>query len=243
MRIAHITDMHITENGGRLRDVDVRGNFRTAWENLLTYQPDVIVLGGDLAAENGERGSYIWLKTLLKSTNIPAYPIAGNHDNADLIKSIFLGHLVIEGPFLDYTVEFKGHTFIFLDTAAAYVSDEQIEWLRAVASKIRGNPILFMHHPPCLCHCQFMDLKYPLKNHQEFWKNLKNIPTIKWIFCGHYHTEKVIEIGGKTIFLSPSTFHQISPFHQNYQVDGHPPAFRLIDINNQNCETYVRYIL
>lgn len=243
MRIAHITDMHITDDGGRLRDVDVRKNFSRAWENLLTYQPDVIVLGGDLAAENGEPGSYFWLQSQLNSTDIPVYPIAGNHDNAELIKSIFLDHLTIKKPLLDYIVEIEDYAFIFLDTSATYVADEQIEWLSEVVSKSQGNPILFMHHPPHLCQCQFMDRKYPLKNHKEFWNKLKYFPTLKWILCGHYHTEKTIEIDGKTIFLTPSTFHQISPFHTKYQVDGHPPAWRLIDFNDQICETCVRYMI
>lgn len=243
MRIAYFTDMHITEDGSRLRDIDVRQNFNAVLDDIKSYHPDLIILGGDLAAENGEKGAYVWIQNQVKKIDIPIYPIAGNHDDAGLIKSIFLSQLEIKGSFLDYTLDRNGQSFIFLDSANSYVNPEQIDWLKSTVSKLSGHPILFMHHPPRLCNCQFMDLSYPLKNYVEVWNIIRSLPTIKFIFCGHYHTEKTIQIDHQTIFLTPATFLQISPDHEDYQIDAYPPGWRQIDIDSKVCETCVRYIL
>jgi len=242
MRIAHFTDMHITEDGSRLQDIDVRKNFNDVLDDIQSHNPDLIILGGDLAAKAGEKGAYLWIHEQLKRIDIPVYPIAGNHDDPSLIKSIFLTRMEIKGPYLDYTLDSHGQSFIFLDTANSYVNQEQIDWLQNTVSNLSGFPILFMHHPPQLCNCQFIDRRYPLINHQEVWDVIKSLPTIKFIFCGHYHTEKTIQVDDRTIFLTPSTFLQMSPDNDKYQVDTHPPGWRRIDTNKHVCETSVRYI-
>jgi 3',5'-cyclic AMP phosphodiesterase CpdA len=58
VRIIQITDTHITDTDRLLRDIPVRDHFLRVLKSAIQYKPDVIVLIGDLAAEDGEIESY-----------------------------------------------------------------------------------------------------------------------------------------------------------------------------------------
>jgi len=102
---------------------------------------------------------------------------------------------------------------------------------------------VFMHHPPAICGCLFMDTKYPLKNIDEVRKSLKKVPNLHNIFVGHYHTEKFIVQDGKNIHLTPSTMMQIDTRTPNFRMEHVRPGWRIIDWYDGRMDTEVHYLM
>lgn len=242
IRIIHITDIHITENRELLRDIDVRKNFKAVIHEIHQLPADLVIFGGDLAANCGELESYKWIKQALKQLAFPFFITAGNHDVIDHMDSIFqLGNRVKEGE-LFYREEINNHTLFFLDSSSAKISDKQLNWLQEEMKTVNGEALLFVHHPPCLCGCTFMDRKYPLKNRDRVFARLKKIKRIKSIFCGHYHTEKTIIKADKNIFITPSTMVQLHTDRVEYKVNSYQAGWRMIEWDGIQLNTSVSYL-
>jgi Icc protein len=87
-----------------------------------------------------------------------------------------------------------------------------------------------------------MDKTYSLSNHRELWAVLKSIPRLPYIFCGHYHTEKVIIRDKRTVFIAPSAFMQIDPAAPGFKILSKRPGWRLIDWDGRKLQTSVIYL-
>ncbi len=239
--IAHITDTHIDEDDAPVRDADVRGQFEKVLDSAAKENPDLIILGGDLAAKNGEIGAYRWIRDQLLRLDIPYYIIPGNHDiNSNLEEIFTIESACDEG--LCFLVETGVGLLVGLDSSSGVIGDSQLSWLENRVSEKQKPLLLFMHHPPIDCGCLFMDSRYPLENRDVVYKRLAGIPGIKGIFCGHYHTEKSICRSGTNIFLTPSTMHQISQDQEGYEVSSKNPGWRLIEWTPVQLSTRVSYL-
>ena len=133
-----------------------------------------------------------------------------------------------------------GKQLIFLDSSSETITKDQIDWLSL--NNWDQSSLLFMHHPPANCGCNFMDRKYPLKNQAETMAALNKISGIKAVFCGHYHTEKTILSEDKTIFITPSTMMQLSQDNNEYEVTSFQPGWRIIEWDGSKIETRVEYL-
>lgn len=240
MNIAHITDLHITEDGALIRDVGVREHFRNILADVRKNETGLMVLGGDLAAERGEIASYHWIKKELDKTGIPYLITAGNHDIFENLQSVFN----ISSAFSDmlcYRYENNGRVLFALDSSSRVIADEQLDWIKREAKDLSKPALLFMHHPPVFCNCAFMDRKYPLDNRTAVFDVLTRLPSLPFIFCGHYHTEKTVITRGKTIFLTPSTMLQIDQNSAEYEVHSRIPGYRMIQWDGSTLKTTVHY--
>jgi Icc protein len=102
--------------------------------------------------------------------------------------------------------------------------------------------LLFVHHPPLLCGCQFMDSHYPLQNREEVWTQLQCLPAIEHIFCGHYHTDTTVVRDGKQIHVTPSTMMQIDRDTPTFAIAHTRPGWRIIEWSTRKVHTYVEYL-
>ena len=133
-------------------------------------------------------------------------------------------------------------TLIFADTSSGIFSGDQLQWVADEASRAAPEEVfLFAHHPPVLCDCRFMDDNYSLANLEETWNALSSIPNLKHLFCGHYHTEKTISEGSRTIYLTPSTMMQINQESGEFKIEHTNPWWRSIVIQNGTPVTQVHY--
>lgn len=242
IRIAHLTDIHIGFSEAPVRQINVRGNFEKTLQQIILEKPDLLVLGGDLAADCGEIAAYQWIKPRLDRTGIPYLIIPGNHDRIDNLVHIFDLQSESQAAELYYTRRINGLRFIFLDSSAGFLSGAQLKWLEQQAGGSIDSALLFIHHPPLFCNCTFMDSRYPLQNREESFALIQRLPAIQHIFCGHYHTEKTIIDSGKNIYLTPSTMMQLHQDNPEYEVAGNSPGWRLICWNGSRLETAVRYV-
>jgi len=93
-----------------------------------------------------------------------------------------------------------------------------------------------------LCNCEFMDRKHSLRNHEEVWQVLTELPAINHIFCGHYHTEKSVRRDGKFVHITPSTMLQIDKKTCKFNVENTLAGWRMIEWHNDDFSTYVEYL-
>jgi 3',5'-cyclic-AMP phosphodiesterase len=250
--LAQVTDMHIGASNAKYRGIDVRQQFLNVLQRLAKKPLDLLVLSGDLAAVEGEPEAYAWIRQVLTTFPYPYVIMAGNHDHVERMLSAFnLQNSDVSLRKLYFSRLIKGRRLLFLDSASYRVTKQQLEWLseQLVKSKIK-NPraknqeqvLLFIHHPPLKCECQFMDEHCALQNMDEVWQVLEQFPQIKHIFCGHYHAEKTVSKNGKFVHLTPSTAFQIDTETADFSILHTKPGWRLIEWQGTQVQTYVEYL-
>ena len=242
LKIAHITDIHIVaREGDLLRGIDVRNNFIQTLNTVRNAQPDMIVVGGDMAAEDGELAAYQWIKMQLDRMGIEYHVLAGNHDRIENMHRVFHQSGRQNRDTWYFQLDRKGRRIFCLDSSTNRLSKDQLDWLKADIGKRNDTVLLFIHHPPLLCDCLFMDRKYPLENWQEAVRLLRSIPQIKNIVCGHYHTERTVQSCENTVFITPATYMQISQQSPNFEISDYRPGWRWIKWEGETLYSSVFY--
>ncbi|MBT3583462.1 MAG: 3',5'-cyclic-nucleotide phosphodiesterase [Halobacteriovoraceae bacterium] len=243
LKIIQFTDIHLPENQELWEGIDVRENFRKCWKAAVSEDVDLVVLSGDIAAWDGEEGSYLWLKDFLANeTSTPFLLMSGNHDRVEGIEKIFGTHDNFRNGMLYGAVEVKGRKLCFLDSTTDSVPSVQLRWLEQELASVTTPIIFFMHHPPVLTGHKFMDTHHPLQNHQVVWDSLVKIPCIQDIFVGHYHYDAEIVKDGKNIYVGPSTKMQIDPSESEFKLLSTSPGWREIVFDSSGLKTEVKYL-
>lgn len=241
LTIAHVTDIHIPPDDSLVRDIDTKKNFEAVLHAISVDKPDLIVFGGDLAAVEGEVEAYQWIEQKLSACRIPYLFTVGNHDNLQNLKRVFEVTSEHNEELFSATIIGEVH-IIGLDSSKGNVSQIQLDWIANNTSFSTGQCLLFLHHPPVDCNCRFMDSRYPLANRDDVFKIIRKIPAISHIFCGHYHTEKAVFVEGKSIFITPSTMHQISQTERGYSESSRLAGWRKIECDSTGLKTSVHYL-
>lgn len=246
MKIIQFTDIHIDLKGKKPHGVDVRKKFTKILGEIVVEASDMVVLTGDLCANEGDETIYKWIGNELRQAipDIPVLLIPGNHDDARLMSGLMnTPHLVGESE-MYYSFELKGQSFVFLDTSSGIISAGQLAWLRNEISLFAGTDlIVFMHHPPVKAQVKYMDDNYPLKNGEELMAIFNVFNTKQFhVFCGHYHVEKSILLNNVSVFITPSTYFQINQEEAAFKVDHYYPAYRIIELEENMLLTTVRYL-
>lgn len=161
LNFAVISDIHMTDETAR------RDMLRFGLKDMENFDStlDALVLSGDLT-DHGEEAEWEMLKSAF-SGYTPAKNLImaqGNHDTwteddkYDLARTYFIKYnKEISGREIEheyYSTEINGYTFIIMasetDRTAAYISDTQLEWLRAEMDKAseKGLPIFVISHWP-----------------------------------------------------------------------------------------------
>lgn len=245
LTIAQISDTHIdaTARPSSYTQQNVREQLQAVLHILARRELDLLVLSGDLAAKSGEIEAYCWLRAVLEQMACPYIVMAGNHDDVENMARVFD---FLPGDITDRMLYFnrsiKGKSLFFLDSASYQIPAQQLDWLSAQVQGMTESALLFIHHPPLLCRCQFMDTYYPLQNIDEVWPRLVDLQPIKHIFCGHYHTDLTITCAGKQVYLTPSTMMQIDRDKPKFTLAHARPGWRMIEWSATKLCTYVEYL-
>ena len=240
LKIGQISDIHIGNGDELVQGIDVCANFRKALNSESMQGLDLLVLSGDLS-ENSEPGAYEYVASLLKDYKAPVCIIPGNHDKLDVMRKYFDIESMIHGDRCFYRYDLKGKTMFFLDSGCGNVSQEQLTWLQEEASKIKGEVILFMHHPPCFCGHRFMDLRYHLDNMVEVQQVLAGIKNLTHIYAGHYHHHFEVNMGRQIVHVAPATQFQIDPNVPYFNLKSAAPGWQLIEWGEKFVETTVYF--
>ena len=197
VRIAQITDTHITcdgERAGYLADV-------ISYINALQPRPAAVVVSGD-TVDDGQREQYAILRGLLARCDAPVYVVPGNHDRRgplrDELPAVhFPG---VRGEQLQYALPTRPVRLIGLDTSepgrpGGSLDDASLAWLEECLDAEPAQPtLLFMHHPPFRTGVNAADL-LGFKGLRRFRDIVARHPAVRRIVAGHIHCERRADIG------------------------------------------------
>lgn len=243
MQIALITDLHTGQEEDYPFDINLRENFRNILEEVAKCKPDHLIVAGDLCLRAAEPDTYLWQKDLLQALHIPYHIIAGNHDDSVILQQVF-NHLPLpkDGE-LYYKVYIGAQPFLFLDTSKKETSHTQKAWLENELKHGSPVPIVVMHHPPALMQVPYMDRNHALNDRDEIMNILQQVQKPIDVFCGHYHVEKLVCFGSIRIHITPSCYFQIDQKQQDFAVDHHCIAYRIIQLDDPSfMATHVHYL-
>jgi 3',5'-cyclic-AMP phosphodiesterase len=242
MRIVQLTDLHVGQEGEDTYGVDVRSNFRRILEKAKEYQPDLLVVSGDLCYRDGDAGIYRWIKAKLEKAGMPYFVMSGNHDDPRLLAEVFGLEAWLKDGELYFARRFNGRLILFMDTTTGLVSARQLAWLREQLQPAQEEVLVFMHHPPVYSGVPFMDENHALRNQEAVQEIFFAHPYNINVFTGHYHVEKVIRKRNMVVHITPSCFFQIGQRSKEFEVDHHRIALREIDWENGLMMNAVHYL-
>jgi len=233
MRILQINDLHVAKEGEESFGVDVRNNFLRIVERLKAARADLLVINGDLCFRDGEREIYEWIKQHLSEIDLPIAYTSGNHDDPALMAKVFNLNGSLKEKELYYARKIDGQTCLFLDTTTRIVSEEQLQWLARELDKASDRVFVFMHHPPLFAGVPYMDNNHALINMEPIQELFNSFPGQVYVFCGHYHVDKVVQRKNITVYITPACFFQIDQHEEKFKVDHYRIGYR--EINWKNC--------
>jgi Icc protein len=235
MRIVFITDLHIDTDISRSRGIDNLQRFEVVLRDSLKYNPELIVLGGDLCNMDGELETYQQIKTMMDAISVAYHVISGNHDDSSMINNMFYNE---DRPEAYRSAEVDHWQLIYLDSSKGRMSSKQWTWLEASLTTDK-RCLVFMHHPPVICGSAHMEPKYSFEEIAEFSllckKQTRQIVTI----TGHFHMDRVVVKDELSVFVTPSTFLQIDPNSEALKVDTSYAAYRVIDLVEDDFRTFL----
>jgi 3',5'-cyclic AMP phosphodiesterase CpdA len=219
MLVAQITDLHIsTPDSKNDRHYRTADHLARAVVHLasLPRRPDLVLATGDLV-ERGHPDEYARLRRILTGLPFPIYPVPGNHDAREALRTAFSDLPVLQGGdrFAHYVVEGWPLRLIGLDTVvpgkpSGEMCGERLAWLDARLAEATDRPtILFMHHPPFLTGLGAMD-EMGLAGREAFEEVVRRHPQVERVVCGHVHRPITARFGGTVAMACPSTAHQIA---------------------------------
>jgi 3',5'-cyclic AMP phosphodiesterase CpdA len=156
MLIAQISDTHILAPASEHPAAELRADcLRRAVADINEQKPDAVVFTGD-TTQHGLPEEYALLRELLAPLDAPVYPVPGNRDNRDTLRSAFRDHpnLPRNGDFLHYTVEEHPIRLVAIDSTSpgerkGRFCAERQAWLESELQDQPERPtVLFIHHPP-----------------------------------------------------------------------------------------------
>lgn len=242
LNIALVSDLHVGAEEKFYFGINVRHNAELILKEAVRSNPDLLVLGGDLALDHGERPAYEWFSEQLHQTNLPIAILSGNHDKSDVLCEVLGCGNLLKGGELYYAMSVKGFPLFFLDSSTNRVSQQQLDWLVKEAGELSREALLFVHHPPTLCDARFMDDNWPLRNIDDVQSALLRVPNIRHIFSGHYHTTKTIHWEGRQFHLCPATQMQICEELEDFQVASYNPGWMSIRWDGESIERKSHFV-
>ncbi|NNE96364.1 MAG: hypothetical protein HKN24_10080 [Acidimicrobiales bacterium] len=183
---------------------------RTALRSLNSEsEPPAVVIGtGDLV-ECGKQPAYDRLVEIMGELVLPFWPLPGNHDSPELLRSAF-PHMPWADNHASWAQVVPGTdvTVIGLDSTApgqpgGHVDLERLDWLADNIEAAEGATIVAMHHPPFLTGIDWMDAA-GFKGMEQLQEVLLAHPPTR-VIAGHYHRSIVTRVGSCPASVGIST--------------------------------------
>lgn len=212
--VAQITDLHV---GRKIRfpqgEIDLYNQLIKTIDHLNRLSPsiDMVVLSGDLV-NHGHLEDYNRVKRELDRLTCPYFIVVGNHDQRDILRSVFTDHPYLSGSdsHIQYTIEDKPIRIIALDTLEpgkhyGLMDEKRLKWLE---NKLDGQPdrptMIFMHHPPFETGMPYPD-SLGMRGKRDFGELIARYANIEAIACGHTHRDSVLKWNGTVAYITPSS--------------------------------------
>ena len=238
MLIAHISDLHIAEDGqNAYGEVPTAQNLACCVAHINQLQPsvDLVLVTGDITYA-GLQSEAELAAELLGKLSAPYYIIPGNHDDRAVLRSVFeqRGCPATADNFINYVVDNFPLCCIALDTTVpgepgGEVCAERAAWLEEQLERTAGRPtLIFMHHPPVKCGVLETD-EDGFVGADLLGAVIEKYPNIERILRGHIHLTTHVRWRGTVISTAasmglqllldltlklPSSFYKDAPCYQ-----------------------------
>lgn len=242
LRVAHITDIHLTaEPGSELYGVNSAGTVEAVLRHMkaLPQIPDVIIATGDLA-DDGAPSTYTRLRKLLAAVGVPTYVLPGNHDHVGAMRASLTNDVIR----FEHSTTLGGWVFMFVNSKVegkdyGYVAPAELRALERGIADADGRPVVVaLHHTPTP-RCPSSDCQ--LTNADELISLLCRYPNVKCTVAGHTHTAVEERHQGLCQYTTPSTFAQVThaqtgesvdhdDFWAAHKLDGSRHGYRVLDL-------------
>lgn len=215
--LIQITDTHILPPGELLYgEVDTARHLKETVQtiNRMRPLPDVVMITGDLA-ERGDTAGYLHFMELIKPLKMPAFVLAGNHDNPKLMSEVFASTSYF--PVSDGTFQYAIEDFPFRilalnsqgdDTELPELGDDRMAWLERQLGQSRKPTLIAIHHPPMLTGIELIDM-----GGSDWYRGLKSVLAehdhVKLVICGHCHTDLCGRSGRVPVYMAAANAHQL----------------------------------
>lgn len=187
-----MSDLHFLAQG-LVHGADPRKNLSAAISHINRHYADheFCIISGDLVNQETAE-DYNALKNHLDELTIPYFPMIGNHDDRNLIRTALPLPENCMQDFIQYSISADEGLILCLDThKAGEVEGEfcqaRLKWLKQELDAAQDTSIfIFLHHPP-------MDLGLPMldpikmQNGDEFLDLITTYNNVKYLFIGHVH--------------------------------------------------------
>lgn len=179
LRIAHITDVHLSDNSED--EYSAPKGLERCLHHVQNQEdpPDIIFNGGDsindalvASRTSVERQWELWHSIMKQENSLPVVNCIGNHDvwgEGPQGDPLYGKQWAMEAMHLDrryYSFDQAGWHFIVLDSTRAVNGDwytarldeEQFQWLKNDLSEVSSEtPVFVLSHIPILCAAAFFD--------------------------------------------------------------------------------------
>ena len=230
MKIIHISDIHLTENGHEIWGVNTLDHFCTAIEKIKDLDGiDGIFVSGDLS-DDGSLWTYEFIDRAFSAIGIPTFCCPGNHDNLDVFYNGYRPSFYRNCD----TVELCGWNFIMLNSAARDMSRGVFchEKLISLIQGCKGKVVVVLHHPP-IEQEGWLNRKL-LENRDRFNDIIQQAENVRMVLYGHTHYHTKVIINGKVYSSAPSIGFAFNPKLHKFEIANGEEGFSIIEIDGDN---------
>ncbi|MFP6806521.1 MAG: metallophosphoesterase [Pseudomonadales bacterium] len=230
--IYQITDTHV----GLEDDNVARKNFLVLMDYVSQNPVDFLLITGDLPNVDGSTEIYAWMKSKIPAAQ-KTYVIPGNHDYSDNLFQVF-GEEICGNKDFVFTIQLESIDLVFTNTGSTNFPESQLAYLQR--PEVREHSVLFTHFPTKKISDGFMDRNYPLQNIDATDKAIR-ASNIDHVFCGHFHTEFMVEDGYK-LNVTPSPAFEVELHAIKAKITSPRIPIREINIQGTTTTSSVIYL-
>ena len=228
MKIVHISDIHLTENGHEIWGVNTLHQFCKAILKIKEQDGiDGIVVSGDLS-NDGTRWTYEFIDKAFAEISVPTFCCPGNHDN---LEEFYHGY---RPSFYknDEVFELCGWNFVMLNSAVTGMSRGFFnpELLRTLIQRCCGPTAVVLHHPP-VTQEGWLNRKL-LENRDEFNHIIQQSKNVKMVLYGHTHFYTTTITNGVVYSSAPSISFAFSPNLRKFEIAKGEEGLNIIETDN-----------
>lgn len=236
MKVAHISDIHLTENGRIIWGADTMSHFNKLISVLANYHIDAIILSGDLS-DDGSEWSYDYLDSAFSKLGIPTYCCMGNHDSFENFSRMkYIKHTIsfcyVGWKFILLNSVIKDETEPGKNKSRGFLNSESLLTLRNEL-KVNMPTAIFFHHPPIEPGGW---LNRRLLENRDAFNELIKVSNVKLVGYGHIHYATKSLIDNILYTSAPSIGFGFDKDLPKFQIADSTEGFNIITFEKDTAE-------
>lgn len=238
MKIIHISDLHIADNGAPIWDTDTCAHFDMAIRRISAERDvDAIFITGDIA-DNGSVWAYEYVDRAMALIGIPTYVCPGNHDWLPNM------HMTMNYCQMRRNIKIGDWNFILLDStmvdpddptknrARGSLKDEDLEYIEQSSNESESSICLVMHHSP-IEPGGWMNKKL-LENRVAFKNLISTLQQVKLVLFGHVHYPMIEKCASAIYASAPSVGFAFDKNLPKYQISSGDEGYNILHIEGND---------